>query len=159
MADAAQPGPELKRLDYFVGSWDIEGMISAGSWGAGGKFGWREETKWMAGGFFIIGHWDFTMPAELGGDGEETFVMGYDAKRGVYTFDAFSSQGLHQVSTGRVADDSWIWESEADFGGERLQQRMTMKVLSDRRYELKLEIAPAGGEWATFMEGRAVKKD
>lgn len=157
MATSAQPGPEVKRLDSFVGDWNVEGTISPGRWGAGGKFGWKEVTKWMAGRFFLIGHWDFTMPAELGGDGEEVFVMGYDANRGVYTFDAFSSQGLHQVSTGRIVGDSWIWDSEANYGGQKLQQKMTMKILSATRYDLKLEVSADGTAWNTFMEGRAVK--
>ena len=90
-----KPGPEVAKLAYFVGKWATKGTILPGPWGAGGEFSWIESTKWMSGQFFVIGHWDFKMPAELGGDGEEMFVMGYDANRSIYTFDAFSSHGLH----------------------------------------------------------------
>src|ERR1700747_677932 len=76
--ETAKPAPEVAKLDYFVGDWIVEGMIFSGSWGSGDKFGWTDKTEWMAGKFFVVGHWDFTMPAERGGDGEELFVMGYD---------------------------------------------------------------------------------
>ncbi len=32
------PGAEVKKMDYFVGSWTAEGTIAEGPWGAGGKF-------------------------------------------------------------------------------------------------------------------------
>ncbi len=111
----------------------------------------------MTGNFFVIGHWDFTMPHDLGGDGEEIFVMGYDARQSVYTFDAFSSQGLHQVSKGTLADDTWTWMSEAFSGGQAMQQKMTMKVVSAKNYKLKFELSTDGVNWTTFMEGEAKK--
>jgi hypothetical protein len=73
--NAPKPAPEVAKLDYFVGHWAVEGTIFPGPWGGGGKFGWTEKSQWMPGNFFVVGHWDFTMPAELGGDGEELFVM------------------------------------------------------------------------------------
>jgi Protein of unknown function (DUF1579) len=157
-APAAQPAPQVAKLGYFVGKWKTKGRILAGPWGAGGEFGWTEDTKWMTGNFFVIGHWDFQMPADLGGDGEEIFVMGYDSIRGVYSFDAFSSQGLHQVSKGTLHGENWIWTSESVQNGKPVQQKMTMKVLSPASYDLKFEISSDGAEWMTFMEGKAAKK-
>jgi hypothetical protein len=153
-----KPERELAKLDYFIGNWIVEGTIFPGPWGTGGKFGWTDKTEWMAGKFFLVGHWNFTMPAELGGDGEELFVMGYDTRKSVYTFDAFSSQGLHQVSTGRLDGDTWIWDSEGIQAGQSVTQKMTMKTLSPTEYRLKFEISSDGMAWTTFMEGRAVKQ-
>ena len=152
------PAPEVQKLDYFVGAWTVEGMIAPGAWGVGGKFGWTDATEWMTGNFFVVGHWDFTMPAKLGGDGEELFVMGYDTAKSVYTFDAFSSQGLHQVSKGTLRGDTWIWDSEGVQAGQLVQQKMTMQMFSPTRYALKFEISNDGTNWATFMEGVATKK-
>jgi len=154
----AKPGPEVAKLAYFVGKWATKGTILPGPWGAGGEFSWIESTKWMSGQFFVIGHWDFKMPAELGGDGEEMFVMGYDANRSIYTFDAFSSHGLHQVSKGTLSGDTWLWTSESIQNGKPVQQRMTMQVVSPTAYNLKFEISSDGETWMTFMEGRATKK-
>jgi hypothetical protein len=158
MMQTAQPVPEVAKLNYFVGEWTVEGTIFPGPWGAGGEFGWTDKTEWMAGKFFVVGHWDFSMPAELGGDGEELFVMGYDTRQKIYTFDAFSSQGLHQVSKGRLDGDTWMWDSEGIEAGVMVKQKMTMKMLSATLYTLKFEISNDGGGWATFMEGTAAKK-
>ena len=155
---AARPAPEVAKLGYFVGKWATRGTILPGPWGAGGEFGWTETTKWMTGEFFVMGHWDFQMPAELGGDGEEIFVMGWDANRSLYTFDAFSSQGLHQVSKGTLRNDTWTWTSESIQSGKPVQQKMTMQVLSPAAYNLKFELSSDGETWMTFMEGKATKK-
>ena len=67
----AKPGPEVKKLDYFVGSWMIEGVIGQGAVGAGGKVSSTDTTEWMSGNFFGEGHSDFNMPPEVGGDGKQ----------------------------------------------------------------------------------------
>ena len=153
-----KPAPEVKKLGYFVGKWATAGTIAPGSWGRGGKFSWTETTKWMSGHFFVIGQWDFEMPSALGGDGEEIFVIGYDTRQNVYTFDAFSSQGLHQISKGVVSDDTWIWTSESASSAQIVQQKMTMTILSPTSYSLKFELSTDGATWKTFMEGLATKR-
>jgi hypothetical protein len=106
-----KPAPEVAKLGYFVGSWIVEGTIPPGPWRAGG-LSWTDETEWLSGNFFIVGRWQFKMPTDLGGDGQEIFVMGYDGEKSIYTFDAFSSQGRHIQSIGEVTGDTWVWESE-----------------------------------------------
>lgn len=98
------------------------------------------------------------MPAELGGDGQEIFVMGYDVARQVYTFNAFSSQGRHVQSTGAARGNEWVWQSEASYEGESVQQRYRATVLSSTRYEIRFEICEDGKTWLTFMEGLATKR-
>jgi len=36
--DIPKPGPEVKKLDYFVGHWTSEGNVKPGPMGPGGKF-------------------------------------------------------------------------------------------------------------------------
>lgn len=152
------PAPEIKKLGYFVGKWLTKGTIPPGPWGVGGKFSWTESTKWMNGNFFVVGHWNFKMPVELGGDGQEIFVMGYDASKELYSFDAFSSQGLHQVSKGTLSGDTWTWMSESVQNGKPVQQKMTMKTLSPASYTLQFEISSDGATWMTFMQGSATRQ-
>jgi len=153
-----KPGSEVKKLGYFVGNWTTTGTISPGPWGGGGQFSWSESTEWMAGNFFVVGHWNFKMPRHLGGDGEEIFVMGYDQDRGVYTFNAFSSQGRHQLSQGTTSRDTWTWASDAIYDGEKVRQKLTMKILSPKTYTQKFEISMDGTEWITFMDGQTIKE-
>jgi Protein of unknown function (DUF1579) len=154
----AKPGAEVKKLDYFVGTWTTEGTVAPGPWGPGGKFSSSDTTEWMPGNFFLTGHSDFKMPPELGGDGKETSVMGYDTDQNVYTFDGFNSQGRHEVSKGTVSGDTWTYTSRANYGGQDIKQKMTMKILTPTSYTMKFEISMDGTNWMTFMEGKANKK-
>jgi Protein of unknown function (DUF1579) len=154
---ATPPSPEVGKLDYFVGTWRVEGTIASGPWGPGGDFSWTDTTKWMRGNFFVIGHWDFKTPPELGGDGEEIFIMGYDTSRKVYSFDAFSSQGRRQVSQGTHDGKVWTWTSQAIYGEQKVKQRMVLKILSLTSYELIFEVSSDGVNWTRFMEGTALK--
>jgi hypothetical protein len=154
----AKPGPEVKKLDYFVGTWTTEGTVAPGPWGAGGKFSSTNTTEWMPGNFFIVGHTDTKMPPEAGGEGKETSYTGYDTNQNAYTYDAFSSQGRHDVSKGTLTGDTWLWTSEANYGGQEIKQKMTIKILSPVSYFIKFEVSLDGTTWMTFMEGKATKK-
>jgi len=155
---APKPGPEVKRLDYFVGSWTVEATIAQGPWGAGGKFISTDTNEWMPGSFFVEGHSDFKMPPELGGDGKATSFMGYDTDQNVYTYNEFNSQGRRENSKGTISGDAWIWTSTQSYDGQEIKQKMTMKVLTPVSYSLKFEISMDGTNWMTFMEGKATKK-
>jgi hypothetical protein len=155
---SAKPGAEVKKLEYFVGSWTSEGTIAQGPWGAGGKFSSTNTTEWMPGNFFVQGHADFKMPAEVGGDGKATSIMGYDTDENVYTYDEFDSQGRREVSKGTVSGDTWTWTSTQNYGGQEVKQKMTIKILTPASYSLKFEISMDGTTWMTFMDGKATKK-
>ena len=153
-----KPGPEVKKLEYFIGTWSSEGTISPGPWGQGGKFSGTDIMEWMPGNFFIEGHSDYKMPAELGGDGKAVSFMGYDTNQNTYTYNDFNSQGQHESSKGTFSADTWTWTSSANYGGQEIQQKMTMKILSPTSYTLKFDVSADGTNWMPFMEGKATKK-
>ncbi len=155
---ASKPGPEVKKLDYFVGNWTTDATIAQGPWGAGGMFGSTATTEWMSGSFFLETHANFKMPPEVGGEGKRISIMGYDADENVYTRDEFDSQGRRQISKGTVSGDVWTWTSTQNYGGQEVHRKMTMKVLSPASYSLKVEVSIDGTNWMTFMEGKASKK-
>ena len=148
----------MSALAYFVGSWNIEGIIAPGPWGAGGPYSSTDNIEWLAGNFFVIGFSHYSLPSVLGGNGKEIYIMGYDATERVYTFDAFNSQGRHQVSRGSLNGDTWLWTSHADYNGQDVQQRMIMTMHSTESYDLKFEVSGDGETWSIFMEGNASKK-
>jgi hypothetical protein len=152
------PGPEVKKLDYFVGTWTVEGTIAQGPWGAGGKFSSNDTTDWMAGKFFVEGHSNFKMPPELGGDGTAVSYLGYDTEENVYTYNEFNSQGRRENSKGTLSGDTWTWTSSQTYSGQEIKQKMTMKVLTPASYSLKFEISMDGTTWMPFMEAKATKK-
>jgi hypothetical protein len=155
---APTPGPEVKKLDFFVGTWTSEGIIAQGPWGAGGKFTSTDTADWMPGKFFVEGHADFKMPPELGGDGTAVSYLGYDTDENVYTYNEFSSQGRRENSKGTVSGDTWTWTSSQNYGGQEIKQKMTMKVLSPTSYTLKFEVSTDGTNWMPFMDAKVSKK-
>ena len=152
------PGPEVKKLDYFAGTWTTEGTVAPGPWGGGGKFTATETVEWMSGNFFLQGRSDFQMPAEVGGGGKEVMFLGYDTDQNTYTHDSFNSMGRHETSKGTLSGDTWTWTSSANYGGQAIQQKLTIKVLSPTSYSTKFEVSLDGKSWMTFMEGKATKK-
>ena len=135
------PGPEVKKLDYFVGTWTTEGTGES-----------------MPGNFFVESHTDFKMPSEVGGDGKSVSFMGYDAESMQYTFDDFNSHGRRQIATGTASGDTWTFTSTQNYAGQEVKQKTTMKVLSPTSYGLKIEVSLDGTNWMTFMDAKTTKK-
>src|SRR5215472_7617252 len=53
-AGPPQPGPEHKRLEYFVGKWSGEGTMKESVFGPAGKMTMTETCEWFTGGFAIV---------------------------------------------------------------------------------------------------------
>ena len=152
------PGPEVKKLDYFVGTWTTEGMIAQGPWGTGGKFTASGTSEWMPGNFFVQTHSEAKMPPEVGGDSKDFAVMGYDTQANVYTYDSYNSQGRHESSRGTLSGDTWTWTSSSNYGGMEVQEKMTIKTVSPTSYTMKYEVSMDGKNWMPFMDVKATKK-
>lgn len=152
------PGPEVKKLDCFVGTWTTDGMIAQGPWGAGGKFTANTTTEWLPGSFFLQSKTDSQMPPEIGGDSKAVMIMGYDTQRNTYTSDRYSSLGQHESSTGTLSGDTWTWTSSSNYGGMEIQGKMTIKILSSTSHTMKYEVSMDGKNWMPFMDGKVTKK-
>jgi len=153
--DAPKPAPELKRLDYFVGTWAAEGEIKPGPMGPGGKFTGTNRVAWMDGGFFLVTHSEFS---GVMGKGVETAYMGYDTDQKVYTYDSFNSLGEADHAKGKLDGDTWIWLSETTVGSQTMKGRLTIRVLSATAYHFKFELSPDGAAWSTLLEGNDKRK-
>ena len=152
------PGPEVKKLDYFVGTWTIDGAVAQGPWGTGGKFTGTGTTEWLPGNFFVQSKSESQMPPEIGGDNKAVMIMGYDTQASTYTSDRYSSLGQHETSKGTFSGDTWTWTSTSNYGGMEIQGKMTIKTLSPTNYTMKYEVSMDGKSWMPFMEGKATKK-
>src|SRR5208283_2062405 len=149
-----KPGPELKKLDYFMGTWKMDGDMKPSPYGPGGKFSGTDHNEWMTGGFFLVTHSDSKSSM---GEGKGLAVMGYNTDDKVYTYHAFDSMGEAISATGAVQGDTWTWHSEDKMGGKVMKGRYTVNVLSPSSYTFKFEMASDTGEWNTIMEGKATK--
>lgn len=148
------PAPELKKLDYFVGTWTLDGDMKPGPFGPGGKMTETEKIEWMQGNFFLVLHDDFKSDM---GNGIGVAYMGYNADDKVYTYDAFNSMGEAGHSKGTLSGDTWTWTSEDKMGGKIVKGRFTIKEISATAYTFKYETAGPDGAYASMMEGKATK--
>jgi len=151
---APKPGPEQKKLAYFVGQWKTEGEMKPGAMGPGGKFTSTDRSEMFPGGFFLVMHSTGTTPM---GTMREIAIMGYDPNQKLYTYDGFDNMGEHDISKGTLEGDTWKYNSETKMGGQVYKGRFTMKEISPSEYTFKFEMSPDGATWTTAVEGKSTK--
>jgi len=154
-----RPGsdPELKRLEYFVGTWTLTGEINTSLFGPGGKFTGTHRNEWSSDGLSLVSKWDEKRP---NGVDSGHAAYRYDSDQKTYRYHGVDNTGEAEDSTGTVEGKTWIWTSNPTMeNGETLKARFTMKELSPTSYSFRFEIASANGEWTTTMEGKAIKTE
>jgi len=155
MAQTPKPGPELKKLDVFVGAWTLAGTLKPGMMGSGGTMTENEKCEWMEGGFYLVCHSDYKSTM---GNGVGLSVMGYSADDKTYTYREFNSVGEFDDSKGTVDGDTWTWTSDQKTAGSTMKGRFTIQVTSATSYTFVFDMSQDGTKWSTVMEGKASKK-
>ena len=150
-----KPGPEVEKLNYFLGNWKESLEVKPGHMGPGGKGAETAHAEWAPGGFFIV----IRSAADMGAMGKftSTAYIGYNAQDKVYTYDEFASTGEHTIAKGTVEGDTWTWTNESKMDGKTMNGRFIEKITSPNSYDLKYEASMDGGEYTTFMDGQATK--
>lgn len=155
MVSVPKPGPELRKLDYFAGTWIMNGEMKPGPMGPGGKMTETDRNQWMDGGFFLVVHSEFKTPM---GDGSGVAYLGFDPNQNIYRYDEFNSMGDAIHSRGEVDGDTWIWSGERKGDEEITRTRMIQEITSQSSYDFRFEISQDARGWTTVMEGKAVKQ-
>lgn len=141
------PNPALKRLDFLVGTWRLDGTLEAGAMGPGGTVSGTETFAWLAGGFFLVHHWDGHF--DVGGQtmvdtGYEFFD--HDPATDGYRAHFFNSLGPYDVAASKYA---------GDFDGTALvltgPARITRRPEGAERIGYDGEVPDGSGEWIPWM--------
>lgn len=148
-----KPGPEHKRLGYFIGTWNSVADMKPSPFGPAGRITGTDRVEWLPGGFFAVLHSEVTTPM---GPMSGLSVFSYSAEEKVYRYHAFNSMGQFEDSRGTVSADTWNWTSEAKMGDELIKSRFTIKEVSPTSYTFYWATAD-GNKWTTIMEGKATK--
>ena len=149
-----KPGPEVKRLAYNIGTWNIVGEAKPFGPMPGGKITATQKCEWYSGGFFAMCHSEGTGPM---GSGKGVSFLGYDPNEKVYTFHEFTSTGDVIDSKGTVNGDTWNWTAESKMGDVKISVRVTIKEVSKTEYTFKLEMSQNGGEFSVVEEATGHK--
>jgi hypothetical protein len=150
-----KPGPELKKLDVFVGSWTLVVNMKAGTMGPGGTITEHEKCDWMEGGFYLLCNSEYNSSM---GKGIGLGLIGYSADDKAYTYREFNSFGEFEDSRGTVNGDTWTWTSDEKMGSTMMKARFTMKIVSPTSYTFTFEMSPDGTKWSEVTDGKAVKQ-
>ena len=145
-----KPGPEHKKLEYFLGTWKEESEIKANGYVPPGKIDGTETATLGPGGFYVESR------AE-GQFGTRLAIIGYDSHAKVYTSYYASSVGLVGVGTGTVNGNTWTWMVEDKYAGISIKGRTTVTILSPTQHTIKYEMADGKGGYTTILEGIATK--
>ncbi len=153
---APKPGPEHKRLGYFVGTWKAEGEMKPGPMGPGGKFTSSDTCEWFDGQFSVVCRAEGTGPM---GRSKSMGILGYNTEEKVYTYYGADNSGMTMasVSKGTARGDTWTYTDESTMGGQKVKSRVTIKELSPTAYTFRMDFQGPDGKWVPFMESKTSK--
>ena len=154
--EAPKPGPEHKKLGYFVGSWVSSGEMMPNPFMPGGTFSSKDTCKWFEGRFSVVCRSEGDGPM---GPKKGLAILGYSSDEKAYTYYGVENGPMTMASVphGTIDGVTWTYRDEAKMGGEMVKSRYVIKELTTTRYSFKWEMLGEDGKWQTFMEGQATK--
>ena len=154
---APKPGPEHKRLGYFVGKWNVEGELKPGPMGPGGKFTSSDTCEWFEGGFAVVCRSEGKMPT---GPSKSMGILGYSSEEKVYTYYGVDNSPMTMavVPKGTIQGNTWTYTDESTMGGQKVKSRVTIKEQSPTAYSFLMEFQGPDGKWAPVMESKNTKQ-
>jgi Protein of unknown function (DUF1579) len=149
------PGLEHRRLDVFVGKWNMEGQQYDGLIGPAAKINAVNTYQWLTGGFFLVHRFEGHV-----GDSEAACIeiIGHDAASQSYPTHSFYNNGITNEWRARERDGVWTFTGDWQLGGKSLKVRCTT-VFSDSGNTMtgKWEHSSDGSNWQTFWDVKATK--
>lgn len=154
-AGPPRPGPEHKRLEYFVGKWTGEGTMKESVFGPAGKMTMTETCEWFTGGFAIVCNSTGTM-AGLG-EMKGMAIMAYNPETKLYSYSEVNSMGESDYATGTVKGKVWTWTNSGMKSGKPFKSTFTLTEDSPNSYSYKWDASIAGAPSTTLMEGKSTR--
>jgi Protein of unknown function (DUF1579) len=152
--EAPKPGPEVKRLAYFVGTWNTDGDIKQNPMMPAGKMTSADKAEWFPGGFQVVIHSTGKSPM---GPSHGLGILAYDAENKSYTYYGIDNSGFATLSKGSVDGKNWVFTDESKMGGKTYHGRYSMTEDSPTSYSFKYEMSEDGKSWSLIMEGKSTK--
>lgn len=151
------PGPEHKKLAYFVGTWKGDAELKPNPYMPGGTYTSTDRCEWFDGNFAVVCRGEGNGPM---GPVKSMGLMGYNTDEKVYTYYGLDSAGMTMASVARGKADgsTWTYTEESTMGGKPVKSRYTIRQLSPTSYSFTWETQGADGKWTTLMEGRQNKQ-
>jgi len=151
-----KPGPEHKRLGFFVGSWKGEADLKENPFMPAGKYTSSDTCEWFEGRFAVVCRTTGKGPM---GPTKALAVLGYSSEEKKYTYYGVDNSGMIMatVSKGTAEGDTWTYTDESTMGGKTVKSRYTIRELSPTSYSFRWETQGDDGSWTAVMEGKQTK--
>jgi uncharacterized protein DUF1579 len=155
-ANLPQPGPEEKRMGYFVGKWIEEVDVKPSPLAPGHKGTIKETCDWFPGGFHVVCHGDFSGTV---GETKDLSIFSYSRQEKVYLYYEIIGDGDTVAARGTIQGDTWTWLSESKVGGKVIKERFIYEQVSADTATMKSEVQGDDGRWnlRTEVNARRVK--
>lgn len=142
-APTPNPGPEVQRLGYFVGTWKTD---------TGETVTW----EWFDGGFSLVGHVENSGPE---GKSTELRIMTYDPNKRTYSQYRVTSLGPggNLTTGGTVTGNTWLSQWDGTASGKSARYRFSIIEVTPSAFTAKLEVSVADGPWTVAFETKGVK--
>jgi hypothetical protein len=149
------PGPEVKKLEPFVGKWKGEAEMKPGPWGPGGKIASDSECSWFDGGWQLV--------CRENGSGamgkfKSEYVLGWSPEEKTYKYMGHDSMGMMGWATGSVNGSKWTWDSTDKMNGKTMHSRYTVTLDSPKSQTFRYETSEDGKSWTVAAEGKSSKQ-
>lgn len=148
--EGPKPGPEHKKLEYFLGTWRVGNEIKPNGYVPASKGVTTAIVTLGPGGFSIESRAEGQIPRTDG-------IIAYDSQTKVYTEFYASSLGMVGSGKGTLNGNTWTWMVEDKWLGEVVKGRTTITMLSASQYTMKYEMLDANGRYVTILEGTGTK--
>ena len=149
-----KPGPEHKKMEYFLGKWTGDVDSKASDFGPAGKGKATETCAWLPGGFFLSCNRTENGPM---GEVKGTGIMGFDANEKVYTYYGVDSTGGVFLSKGTVNGNVWTWTTSMKMGPKTYKLRFVATVAPPNSQSFKFEAAEGNGPMKLISEGKSTR--
>jgi len=150
------PGPEYRRLDVFVGRWNMEGEQHAGLIGPAAKVSALQNYEWLNGGLFLVHRFEGHV-----GESEVACleIIGYDPSTQSYPTHAFYNNGIVNEWQSREQDGVWTLTGDWQLQDKSIQVRCTT-AFSDGGETMKgkWEYLDDNSKWQLFWDVKAIKE-
>ncbi len=150
-----RPGPEVRKLAYYLGTWRGEGEAKSGPFGPAGKLSSRTTCEWFAGGFQLVCRGE-----ERGPTGKRAFlnIRAYDETAKAYTEYGVSSFGETEYDTGgSIVGNKKTFVLNSVLEGKPARIRYTEVQVSPTFYTYRAEASVDGGPWTVMAQGEVTK--
>jgi hypothetical protein len=151
------PGPENKKLGFFVGTWATEGDLKPSPLMPGGKMSSHDTCEWFEGGFAVVCRYNGIGPM---GATKGLGILGWSAEEKTYTYYALDSgpRSMTTVAHGTEDNGTWVYDDESRMGGKTVKSRYTIRETSPTSYSYKWEILGDDGAWQPILIGKSTKR-